>query len=170
MDRRKRQRGQALPMTALMLLLLVAVVGTALDSGRAYLVRARLSAAVDAAGLAAARAVSRGEDAASREASAVAAATRAFHANYPADYLGSAPMLRTPTLRFEQGRVIVDASASASLPLGLTAVMGFTRMDIDASAQALRRDLDLALVMDVSTSLLPAAGEEIGRASCRERV
>jgi Flp pilus assembly protein TadG len=152
-----RQSAQVLPMTALLLVLLVAAVGMALDSGRAYLVRARLAAAVDAAGLAAARAVTRGEDADSRNASAVAAARRAFRANYPDGYLGSTPLLRTPQLSFEQGRVVVDASASASLPLGLTAVMGFTGMDVGASAQAMRRDLDLALVLDVSTSLVPVA-------------
>lgn len=152
-----RQSAQVLPMTALLLVLLVAVVGMAIDSGRAYLVRARLAAAVDAAGLAAARAVTRGEDEDSRKASAVAAARRAFRANYPDGYLGSTPLLRTPQLSFEQGRVLVDASASASLPLGLTAVMGFTGMDVVASAQAMRRDLDLALVLDVSTSLAPVA-------------
>lgn len=144
-------------MTALLLVLLVATVGMALDSGRAYLVRARLAAAVDAAGLAAARAVTRGEDAASRQASAVAAATRAFRANYPDGYLGTTPRLRMPQVFFDRGRVLVDASASASLPLGLTAVMGFSGMDIEASAQAARRDLDLALVLDVSTSLTPVA-------------
>ena len=152
-----RQSAQVLPMTALLLVLLVAAVGVALDSGRAYLARARLAAAVDAAGLAAARAVTRGEDADSRKASAVAAAMRAFRANYPDGYLGSTPLLRTPILSFEGGRVLVDASATASLPLGLTAVMGFTRMGVEASAQAVRRDLDLALVLDVSTSLVPVA-------------
>ncbi|WP_194711483.1 vWA domain-containing protein [Noviherbaspirillum soli] len=152
-----RQSAQVLPMTALLLVLLVGAVGMALDSGRAYLVRARLAAAVDAAGLAAARAVTRGEDAASRKASAVAAAGRAFRANYPDGYLSSTPQLRTPQLSFEQGRVLVDTSASASLPLGLTAVMGFTGIDVEASAQAMRRDLDLALVLDVSTSLAPVA-------------
>jgi Flp pilus assembly protein TadG len=144
-------------MVALCLTLLVGAVGLALDSGRAYLVRARLSAAVDAAGLAAARAVSRGEDAASRNASAEAAAFRAFRANYPNGYLGSTPALRLPGLRLDAGRVVVDTSATASLPVGLTAVMGFTRLDIEASAQAVRRDLDLALVLDTSTSLAPAA-------------
>lgn len=152
-----RQSAQVLPMTALLLVLLVAAVGMALDSGRAYLVRARLAAAVDAAGLAAARAVTRGEDEDSRKASAVEAARRAFRANYPDGYLGSTPLLRPPQLSFEQGRVLVDASGTASLPLGLTAVMGFTRMDVVASAQAMRRDLDLALVLDVSTSLAPVA-------------
>ena len=53
--------------------------------------------------------------------------------------------------------MVVDTSASASLPVGLTAVMGFTRLDIEAGAQAVRRDLDLALVLDASTSLAPAA-------------
>jgi Mg-chelatase subunit ChlD len=152
-----RQSGQVAVMAALCLTLLAGAAGLALDSGRAYLVRARLSAAVDAAGLAAARAVSRGEDAAARSAAAEAAAFRAFRANYPDGYLGSTPALRTPLLRLENGRVMIDTSATASMPVGLTALMGFTRLDIEASAQAVRRDLDLALVLDASTSLAPAA-------------
>lgn len=155
----RRRSGQALPLAALLMALLIGAVGMAIDSGRAYLVKARLAAAVDAAALAAARAVSRGEDAASRQASAVAAATRAFDANYPDGYLGAAPLLRMPQVRLEEGRVLVDISASARLPLGLSAAMGFTRLDIEASSQAARRDLDLALVLDASTSLLPAARE-----------
>lgn len=157
MHRRARQSGQVVLMVALCLTLLIGTVGLVLDSGRAYLVRARLGAALDAAVLAAARSVSRGDDAASRTAGATAAAFRAFRANYPDGYLGSTPAMRTPDLRFEQGKVVVDASASASLPVGLTAVMNFTRLDIGAAAQAVRRDLDLALVLDVSTSLAPAA-------------
>ena len=144
-------------MVALCLTLLAGAVGLALDSGRAYLVRARLSAGVDAASLAAARAVSRGEDAAARNAAALVAAGRAFRANYPDGYLGSTPVLHPPGVRLEAGRVVVDTSATASLPVGMTAVMGFTRLDIEAAAQAVRRDLDLALVLDASTSLAPAA-------------
>ncbi len=53
--------------------------------------------------------------------------------------------------------MVVDTSATASMPVGLTAVMGFTQLDIEAAAQAMRRDLDLALVLDASTSLAPAA-------------
>ena len=157
MARRAAQSGQVAVIVALCLGLLAGALGLALDSGRAYLVRARLSAAVDAAGLAAARAVSRGESAAARNASAEAAAARAFRANYPQGYLGSTPVLRPTGLQLDAGRVVVDTSATASLPAGLTAVMGFTRLDIEASAQAVRRDLDLALVLDASGSLASAA-------------
>ncbi|MDB5759639.1 MAG: Flp pilus assembly protein TadG [Burkholderia sp.] len=157
MIKRRQESGQVAVLVALCLTLLAAAVGLAIDSGRAYLVRARLSAAVDAASLAAARAVSRGENAAARSASAEAAARRAFHANYSNGYLGSTPVLRPLGLHLQNGRVVVDTSATAAMPAGLTSVMGFTRLDIQADAQAVRRDLDLALVLDVSTSLVPAA-------------
>ena len=157
MARRARQSGQVAVVVALCLTLLIGALGLALDSGRAYLVRARLSAAVDAAGLAAARAVSRGEDAAARNGAALAAAGRAFRANYPEGYLGSTPALRPLALQLDKGRVVVDVSATASMPVGLTTVMGFTRLDIEADAQAVRRDLDLALVLDSSSSLADAA-------------
>jgi hypothetical protein len=61
---------------------------------------------------------------------------------------------RPPALQIDNGRVVVGTSATASLPAGLISVMGFTRLDIEAAAQAVRRDLDLAL--DASTSLAPA--------------
>ena len=77
---RASQSGQVAVTVALCLTLLTAAAGLALDSGRGYLVRARLGAAVDAAALAAARAASRGEDTAARRASAEAAAGRAFRA------------------------------------------------------------------------------------------
>lgn len=59
---------------------LILATGTAIDSGRAFLVKAKLFAAVDAAGIAAARAVAEGEDAA-RD-----AAIKFFNANLPSDY------------------------------------------------------------------------------------
>jgi hypothetical protein len=64
---------------------------------------------------------------------------------------------RPPALQIDNGRVVVDTSATASLPAGLISVMGFARLDIEAAAQAVRRDLDLALDASTSTSLAPAA-------------
>src|SRR6266704_298346 len=51
--RRKPQKGQAIVLIALLLLVLFAMLGLAIDSGRAYVDRRNLQAAVDAAALAA---------------------------------------------------------------------------------------------------------------------
>src|SRR2546430_17372306 len=51
---KQMQRGQAIVLVALMILVLFGFVGLAIDSGRAYLDRRHLQAAVDAAALAAA--------------------------------------------------------------------------------------------------------------------
>ena len=52
--RRGSQQGQAIVLVALMIVVLFGFVGLAIDSGRAYLDRRHLQAAVDAAALAAA--------------------------------------------------------------------------------------------------------------------
>ncbi|TMC09001.1 MAG: hypothetical protein E6J30_04935 [Chloroflexi bacterium] len=51
---RASQRGQAIVLIALMIVVMFGLVGLAIDSGRAYLDRRHLQAAVDAAALAAA--------------------------------------------------------------------------------------------------------------------
>src|SRR5579859_4757580 len=51
---RRPQRGQAIVLVALMIVVLFGLVGLAIDSGRAYLDRRHLQAAVDAAALGAA--------------------------------------------------------------------------------------------------------------------
>jgi Putative Flp pilus-assembly TadE/G-like len=53
--RRSRERGMAIMMYAMMLFFVVAVVGLAVDVGTIFMIKARLSAAVDAAALAAGR-------------------------------------------------------------------------------------------------------------------
>jgi Flp pilus assembly protein TadG len=57
-----RQRGAVAIMVAVSMLVLLAVVGLCVDAGLAYLVKARLNAAVDSAALAGARAVTTGNN------------------------------------------------------------------------------------------------------------
>src|SRR5215467_2387776 len=82
--RNRKQKGVALVLCALMLLVLVPMVGLAIDGGVAYLLRTKLSAAVDAAVLAGARSLSSGADLQSQTANATAVAQRYFDANFPA--------------------------------------------------------------------------------------
>ena len=74
------------------------MIGLAVDSGTMYVIKGRLSSAVDAAALAAGRSVNLANTVAAASAAATATATQFFNANFPNGYLGTGTMsLATPT-------------------------------------------------------------------------
>lgn len=150
---RRRQRGAVAIMVALALLVLLSVVGLVVDGGLAYLVKARLNAAVDAAALAAARAVPDGNNQTEQTASAQQAAADFFAANISSNYMLSQPSLTSTTVTFNGGMATIDVRAQAPMPVSLMQVMGFTSLTPTAYAQTIRKDLDMALVVDTSGSL-----------------
>ncbi|MBD8530928.1 MULTISPECIES: VWA domain-containing protein [unclassified Massilia] len=148
-----RQRGAVAIMVALAMLVLLAVVGLVIDAGLAYLVKARLNAAVDSAALAAARAVPAGNNQTEQRASAQTAAGDFFAANIPTTYLLSRPKLLSTNIEFNGGTVTIDVRAEAPMPVSIMQVLGFTALNPVAYAQTIRRDLDMAFVVDTSGSL-----------------
>ena len=151
----KKQQGQVLIMVVLSAMVLIGSVGLAIDSALGYLVKAKLNAAVDAASLAAARGVTPATTGTAQEANARQAARDFFNINYPDQFLMSTPVLNPVGVHFDGGTVTVDVAASASLPVSLMGVLGFRTLDVSASAQTVRKDLDMVLVMDTSGSLQP---------------
>ena len=149
----KRQRGAVAVMVALAMLVLLAVVGLVIDGGLAYMVKARLNAAVDSAALAAARAVPAGNNQTEQRASAQNAAAEFFSANIPSDYLLSQPKLLSTEVTFDAGMATIDVRAEAPMPVSIMQVLGFTALTPRAYAQTIRRDLDMAFVVDTSGSL-----------------
>ena len=149
----KRQSGQVLIMVALSAVVLIASVGLAIDSALGYFVKAKLNAAVDAASLAAARGVTAGNSEEEQRDSARQSARDFFNVNYPDHFLLSTPVLHPVGVVFDRGTVTIDVAASASLPVSLMGVLGFKTLDVAASAQTIRKDLDMMLVMDTSRSL-----------------
>jgi Flp pilus assembly protein TadG len=154
---RTRTRGQILIMTALMLIALIGAVGLAVDSGLGYIIRAKLNSAVDAAGIAAARAVVQGNNQTEQEASARTAATNFFNANYPAGYFGSTPTLDNVGIVFNQGKVTIDVSATAVVPVTFIRVLNFDLLTVRSDAQVVRKDLDMSFVMDTTDSMVAVA-------------
>ena len=154
--RAQKQKGQVLLMAALSLAVLVGLIGLAINSGLGYMIKAKLNAAVDSAGIAAARAVTHGADQAAQTASAQQAAREFFAANYPEGYLGSIPTFHDPTITFDQGKVTVNATATAVVPVNFMRVLNFNLLKVSASGQTIRRDLDMAFVVDTSGSMEPA--------------
>ena len=153
----RRQRGAIAIMVAISMLVLLGVVGLAIDAGMAYLVKARLNAAVDSAALAGARAVTTGNNEAEQRASASAAAADFFAANIPTNYLLSSPRILSTTVTFKGGQAIIDVLADGKLPVSIMQVMGFESLAPVAAAQTIRNDLDMALVVDTSGSLEDSA-------------
>jgi len=151
---RHRQRGTALAYVGLLVFVLSMMVGLAVDLGRAYAVRLELAMAVDAASLAAARMIPKGEDVARAEANNI------FRLNFPAEHLGVESVSYPPPIQFgvkpsapDEGAHVITVSASASLPTAFMGIAGHEAIAVAASGQATRRLVDMAFIVDHSGSL-----------------
>lgn len=152
-----RQRGAVLVLAACCLAVLIAIAGLLIDSGRAYLVRERLSAASDAAGLAALRAAAAADDAHAADVAAGEAAAGAFHANFPDGWLGATPRMQPPQIIPEQDALALAIDANADMPVGLMAVAGFGSLPLSAHSFTRRRGIDVALALDLSAGQAASA-------------
>jgi hypothetical protein len=133
---------------------LLAVTGLAIDSGVGYGVKAKLNAALDAAAIAAARAVATGENDSARTAAAQAAGVKYFEANFPDGWLGATP--GTPAItavHHPDGYWEIAASGTATVPTSFIRILGRDLLTVNAAAAAIRRDLDMVLVIDASGSM-----------------
>src|SRR5579862_5887227 len=97
--RRLRQRGFAIIFYATMLFFVIGCVGLAVDVGSIYMIKARLSAATDAAALAAGRSVNLANTITEAQTAAITTANQFFTANFPTGYFNTigSPTV-TPTL------------------------------------------------------------------------
>ncbi|WP_240314527.1 TadE/TadG family type IV pilus assembly protein [Vibrio tetraodonis] len=146
--RMRRCRGLVAIISVIAAPFLMLATGLAIDSGRAYLVKAKLFAAVDAAGIAAARAVSEGET------SAQEAAAKMFVANLPDGYHSSTSTGPTILFNYDSfGNITIDLSASAQVSTTFLGLFGHKTLTLNATAQTVRRPVDLVLVVDNTTSL-----------------
>ncbi len=150
---RFRSKGQITILTAFIMLVLIGAAGVVIDSGVGYLVKAKLEGAVDAAGIAAARALSQGATQTDQINNAVQAAQKFFDANYPAGYLRSTGTLATPVVTFSRGEATINLSGTASPPVNIMGMFGLNLLPVSATAQVVRRSLDMAFVMDTTGSL-----------------
>jgi Flp pilus assembly protein TadG len=147
------EKGFALVYLAATLVGLLLFTGLALDAGRAYVVQAQLSKAVDGAALGAARLLNSGNP----EGEAV----NIFKANFPAGFMGSSSLTDptaaanffTLTTTTATGLNIITVQASVILPTTFMQLANFNQVTVGATGQATRRMVDLSLVVDVSSSI-----------------
>ena len=152
---RRNDKGQGLVLLPLVLLMLLAIAGLALDVGMAYVVKTKLSAAVDAAALAAAKVAAQGETAAD------AAADRFFATNYPNDLLKASvgPLETAFSYDDHERSWTVTVSTTASVPTYFATAVGWSNFTVGASATSIVAPVDLVLVLDCSESLLKPSGQ-----------
>jgi Flp pilus assembly protein TadG len=150
---RAGERGVALIYMAVTLTTLLIATGLAVDAGRAYVVKAQLTKAVDGAALGAARNLNSGNPRAEAE--------QIFKANFPAGYLGTtsvtdpttAPDFFTLTTDDASAMSTITVTASTVLPTTFMRLANNYEVTVGSSGQATRRMVDLSLVLDVSGSI-----------------
>jgi Flp pilus assembly protein TadG len=147
------QQGYALIYMCVVIVVLLLFTGLAVDTGRAYVVKAQLSKAVDGAALAAARNLNSGNP--KNEAITV------FRANFPAGYFGTSsstdptsdPNFFKSSVNPATGVNTVTVNATAVLPTTFMKLANFNQLNVSAIGEATRRMVDLSLVIDVSSSI-----------------
>jgi len=146
------EKGFALIYMAGTLTLLLLFAGLAVDAGRAYVVKAQLSKAVDGAALGAARMLNSGDPRSE--------AAQIFKANFPAGYMGTGGGDPTTAGNFysmqtvaASGVNVVTINATTTLPTTFMRLASFNEVQIASTGEAQRRMVDLSLVLDVSSSI-----------------
>jgi Flp pilus assembly protein TadG len=147
------EKGFALVYLAATLTGLLLFAGLAVDTGRAWVVKAQLSKAVDAAALGAARNLGGGDP--------QGQATKIFRANFPAGFMGTDPLVDPTTgagffamtTDNVTAKTVITVTASADVPTTFMKLGNFQSVGVGALGQATRRMVDLSLVLDVSSSI-----------------
>jgi Flp pilus assembly protein TadG len=155
---KRGERGAALILiTFVATFVLIPIVGLAIDGTLLYWMKARLSAAVDSAALAAGRSLNVGDDEAAQELSATTVGQQYFSANFPT---GTGPRAITitggaPTITYVKGTYVrtVTVSATAIVPLYFMPILRVDTGTLVATGTASRRDANVILVLDRSGSM-----------------
>ena len=152
LTRARNEEGFTLFYVAVFLTVLLIFVGLAVDTGRAYVVQAQLSKAVDGAALGAARMLNSGNPA--QEAGNI------YNANFPNGWFGTSQSTRPGDAGFfnletipTTGVNIVTVTATATVPTTFMKLANFSELQVNATGEARRRMVDLSLIVDVSGSI-----------------
>lgn len=152
--RGKRERGIIIFLTCICIPFVVPVVGLAIDVSLLYTVSARLSGAVDAAALAAARSLSVGQTLAEQEGNAIDTATRFFHANFPNHFF----FTNNKTVEIAVAETAtrtrtVTVTGRVTSPNFFLRYLGKDTTNLSVTGRASRRDVNIMLILDRSGSM-----------------
>jgi len=145
------QQGAVAIYFGLSAIVFVGVAGLAVDAARGYLVKARLSEAIDAAALAGGKALQTANDPSNNKVRTDALAF--FNANFPNGAMGAT--VAAPTISITNNNTIVSVSSTAVIPTSLMRVLGYQNMTMGAAASVARAasGLDVVFSFDVSGSM-----------------
>src|ERR1700722_2337146 len=156
--RRQTQAGIAVITTSIMMVILIPVIGLAIDTTLLYVDKTRLQAAVDGAALAGAKSLSRGSDDPTQQSNAKQAAADYVFLNYPTTFLftNSVTVNQNTDITIDETvahQRTVGVTAHANAPTLFMRWLNFTSTTLIASATVTRRDVNIAMVVDRSGSL-----------------
>jgi len=144
----RRQEGTAAPLLAFAVVILVGAAGLAFDGGRSYLMKSKLSQAVDAAALAGGRSMQIGG-----KSDHEAQILKYFRANLDDGFLGAE--VGDPDIRVSADGDLIEVSAVVKLPTTLMGVLGVKDLQVSARSVVSRavKGLEIALILDNSGSM-----------------
>ena len=139
------ERGASFPLLAVLTIPIVGIIGLTIDSGRGYLVKARMGDALDAAMLAAAHVKD--------EKKIDAEIRKYFDANFPPGYMGATVTLTEADVDLVAGTI--DVSASATMGTTFMRIFGRDSVEVGTGTQVTREtvSMDVVLSMDMSGSM-----------------
>ncbi len=149
-DFARQESGAAIVLFALATVPMVAFVGMGTDTARAYLVKSRMSSALDAAGLAGGRRFfSPNRD---------AEIEMFFNANFPPGYMNAT--VSGPHINVDELAERLTLTAEAQIPTTLMKVLGFDHLTVSAETEITRQmqALDVVIAMDMSGSMGSSSG------------
>jgi hypothetical protein len=141
------QRGAVMAIVGLAIIPLFAIIGLAIDTGRGYMLKSKLSYAIDAAGLAGGRAFEtdlREDD-----------IMMFFEANFPPGYMSSELAPGHPDIDIDDEENTITIEATATIPTYFMSVAGVHDLTVSARTVIQRelRGMELVLVMDNTGSM-----------------
>jgi Flp pilus assembly protein TadG len=156
--KRQNQRGIAIYVSCVLMVIAIPMMGLAIDTTVLYVVKSRLQGAVDGAALAATKALAHGTDDGTQIANAKAAAATYVMLNYPANYFFTTNVTVSQATDVTvdesvQHQRTVNVTAHVAVPTLFMRWLSFTSANVNAIASTVRRDVNIAMVVDRSGSL-----------------
>ncbi len=144
------RRGAVAVYLAFAIIPVIGFIGIGTDTARAYMVKSRLSSALDAAALAGGKAFfssTRDED-----------IKMFFNANFPAGYMNAT--VSGPLVTIDTQNETITLTASASIPTTFMHLLGHSSMAVASDTEVTRQIemLDVVLAIDMSGSMSSSAG------------
>ena len=139
------RRGAVALFLAFAIIPMIGFVGIATDTARAYLVKSRLSSALDSAALAGGLVMF--------ESTRDADVQMYFNANFPPGYMNAT--ISGPQITVDAAAETITLTAGATIPTSFMRVFGYETITVNAMSEATRKmtALDVVLAIDMSGSM-----------------